>query len=217
MEFMDIPTELTTAATNAVIVVFMLAFITYFRRFGNKDRWKVNLWVWAAGLQCVAVFFGTIVHGFKLPDTTKLILWQPIYLSLGLLVAIFVVAAIYDVWEQAAARRMLPIMLVIGVTFFGVTLIWTNSFLVFVIYQAVAMLVALGGYTWLASKKRLEGAWWMAAGIVTSIVASGIQASKAVSFTLIWPFDHNGTFHLILIVGFIFLTVGLRSAILAEK
>jgi hypothetical protein len=195
----------------------MLAFIAYFRRFGNKDRWKVNLWLWAAGLQCVAVFFGVIVHGVKLADTTKFILWQPIYFSLGLLVAIFVVAAIYDVWGQSAARRMLPIMLVIGVAFFGVTLIWTNSFLVFVIYQAAAMLFALGGYIWLASKKRLEGAWWMAAGILTSIVASGIQASKAVSFTFIWPFDHNGTFHLILIVGFLFLTIGLRSAFLADE
>jgi len=57
----------------------------------------------------------------------------------------------------------------------------------------------------------------MAAGILTSIVASGIQASKAVSFTFIWPFDHNGTFHLILIVGFLFLTIGLRSAFLADE
>jgi hypothetical protein len=216
MEFIDIPSEQTTAATNVLIALFMLGFIWYFRRIGGKERWKANIWVAAAGLQCVAAILGVIVHGFKMSKELQLLLWQPLYFSLGLLVAFFAVAVIYDVWGQTTAQRMLPVMMVVGIAFFGITLIWPDSFRVFIIYEAIAMLFALGGYIWLAFQKRLKGVWWMVGGILTSIIAAGIQASKAISFTFIWSFDHNGAFHLIQILGFIFLTVGLHKAFLAR-
>jgi len=216
MEFIDIPTEQTTAATNVVITIMMIAIGIYIHRIGDKDRWKANIWIWAAGLMFVSGFLGTIIHGFKMSEELQLRLWQPLYFSLGLLVALFSVAVTYDIWGQATAKRVLPIMLIVGISFFSLTLIWPDSFLMFIIYEAVAMLYALGGYIWLASSNRIEGAWLMAAGILASIIAAGLQASKAVAFTFIWPFDHNGTFHLIQIVGFILLTAGLRKALLSS-
>jgi hypothetical protein len=85
--------------------------------------------------------------------------------------------------------------------------------LVFTIYEAVAMLFSLCGYVWLAYKDRLDGAVWMSAGILISIVAALVQASKMTSFQLIWEFDHNGTYHLIQIVGILFLLTGLRKSL----
>ena len=75
------------------------------------------------------------------------------------------------------------------------------------------MLVALVGYTWLACRGKLRGAWWMAAGILVTIVAAGVQASKGISFTLIWSFDHNGVYHLIQMVGMVLLAAGLGRAL----
>ena len=143
-------------------------------------------------------------------------LWHPLYLSLRLLVALFIVAVVYDIWGEAIARQVLPIMVVIGVGFFGITLVWPNSFLVFIIYEAVVMLFVLGGYIWVAYRGHLEGAWLMAVGIFVTIIAAGVQASKAFSFTFIWSFDHNAFYHLIQMVAIVLLGAGLRKALLSR-
>ena len=214
MEFVDIPTEQTTAVTDAISAVMAIAAAVYLQRIGQADRWKAGLWASAFGLLALAAVLGAIAHGFKMSDAFRSVLWHPLYLSLGLLVALFIVAVAYDVRGQAFARRILPIMVVIGVCFFGVTLIRPDSFLVFILYEAVAMLFALVGYVWLAYRGRLKGAWLMAAGILVTIVAAGVQASKVFSFTFIWAFDHNGVYHLIQMVGIVLLVSGLRKALL---
>ena len=117
---------------------------------------------------------------------------------------------------RLSARRILPIMVFIGVGFFGITLVWPDSFLVFIVYAAVVMLFALGGYTWVAYRRHLEGAWLMVAGILVTVIAGGVQASNVLSFTFIWSFDHNGIYHLIQMVGIVLLVTGLRKALLSR-
>ena len=131
-----------------------------------------------------------------------------------LLIALFAVGVVYDLWGRAAARRVLPLLTAVGFIFYGITRLVPGSFLVFVLYEAVAMLFALGAYIWLAVRRRMPGAWWMAAGVLITIVAAGIQASGAVQVTLIWPFDHNGIFHIVQMAGLLILDAGLRSALL---
>ena len=53
----------------------------------------------------------------------------------------------------------------------------------------------------------------MAAGILVSIIAAGIQANKSVIVTFIWRFDHNGIYHLVQVVGLMLLLMGLRWSI----
>lgn len=212
VEFIDIPTEQTTAITDAILAIMALRAALYIYQFGQQQPWKANLWAWTFGLLALAALLGAVAHGFKMVDTTRTIVWYPLFLSLGLLVALFIVAVGYDIWGLAVARRLLPIMLIVGVGFFGVTLIWPDSFLVFILYQAIAMLIALSGYLWLAAGGHLGGAWLMVAGILVTIIAGGVQASN-ISFTLIWQFDHNGAYHLIQMVGVVLLVAGLRMGL----
>ncbi len=216
MDFIDIPTEQTTAVTDLVLALLAAAGAVYLYRFSQKYRWKTTLWILLLGLLAIAAFLGSIAHGVKLSPAIEILLWYPIKLSLGLLVALFVVAVVYDIWGEALARRVLPVMVVIGVGFLGITLIWPHSFLVFIIYETVAMLFALGGYTWLAWRGRLAGAWLMVGGILTTILAAGVQAGQLFSFTLIWSFDHNGVYHLIQMVGIVLLLSGLKKALKRE-
>ncbi len=213
MQFIDIPTEQTTAVTDILLAVLALASAVYLHRIGENDRWKTNLWISVLAMLAIAAGLGSIAHGFQLPQALKAVLWHPIKLSLGLLVALFMVAMVYDVWGRAIARKILPAMIIIGIGFFGTTLIWPNSFLVFIVYETVAMLMAFGGYAWLACRGRLKGAWLMTGGILTTIVAAGVQTSKDLSFTFIWLFDHNGAYHLIQMAGIILIVAGLRRAL----
>ena len=145
MEFIDIPTEQTTAVTDAILSVLAIAFALYLRRIGQSDRKKINLWICLFVILAFAATVGTIVHGFKMSKMLHTLLWHPIYLSLGLLVALFVAAVIYDVWGEAMFRRWLPIMITVGVCFFCIILVWSAVFWVFVFLSTRYIYIVLFG------------------------------------------------------------------------
>jgi hypothetical protein len=217
MELTDIPTERTTAATDVLLALLAVAAALYVWQVGKVcDAPKARIWAWAFGLVALAAALGAIAHGFKMSPRLNKLLWQPLYMALGWAVALFAVGVIYDAWGGAAARRLLPILLAAGVAFYLLTRVLPQGFLVFVLYEAVAMVFALVAYLRLAWSGRLPGAWAMVAGILVTLTAAGLQASEAVSFRLVWPFDHNGVFHLAQMVGVVLLTAGLRVAFLAS-
>ena len=104
-------------------------------------------------------------------------------------------------------------MIALAVVFFGVTQVASGAFLVFVLYEAVAMLFAFGVYAYLTTKETGGAMSLMLVGVGLNIVAAAIQATQAVSFTLVWPFDHNGVFHLVQMVALFVLCVGLRNSL----
>ena len=175
------------------------------------------MWGGALALLSLAAALGAIAHGLKMPPRVNALLWRPLNLALGLTIALFVVGVVYDLRSKVAAQRVLAPMLAVGVGFFVLTQIVSGTFLVFVLFQAVAMLFALGAYGWLGVKRRLAGAWWMAGGVLVTLIAAAIQATGSVSFTLVWPFDHNGVYHLVQMVGLLLLTAGLRAGFRANR
>lgn len=190
----------------------------YLLSLNQSDPWKVNIWAWTFSLLVVAAALGAVVHGFKMSKTVNQRLWWPLNLSLAWLVALFVVGVVYDLWGVESSRWIVPPALTVGFVFFGLTLLNPTNFLPFIIYEVIAMLFALGGYGWLAWTGRLPGAGWMMAGVLVTIIAAGIQAlwnGKEKPVRMIWQFDQNGLYHLIQMVGVVFLVIGLRIGLLA--
>lgn len=213
MAFNPIVTELTTAATDAVLAVLALVCIRWLAARRSADPEKVTLWVLVLALLAVASALGAVAHGFDLSPNTLWLLWQPLFLSLGLVVALFVVAAVYDGFGAAAARRLLIPALVVGGAFYLLTLVFPGTFMVFVLYEAVAMLVALALYVRLAIRDGAKWAWLMVLGIGLNIVAAAIQASGTVRLDLGVPFDHNGVFHLVQMVAIVVLVLGVGASL----
>jgi hypothetical protein len=218
MEIINIPTEQTTAATDALVAIMAAAFAVLLSREGARsDRMKGRIWSAAFGLLAVAAALGAIAHGFQMSARTNELLWMPLNLVLGVTVALFVAGAVYDLRAFSLPRLLVPILLAVGVAFFFVTVLIPGSFLVFVIYEAIAMLFSLVVYIVLAARQTLRGAATMAAGVLISIVAAAVQATGVVRFTLIWEFDHNGAFHLIQMVGLVLLLIGLRTDLVSRR
>ena len=212
MIFSSSPTELTTGATDAVLAIECIIILVYLWRTPNGDRWKIGLWCWVFGLLAFVSMLGALAHGFEMSDSLNAALWKPLYLSLGLIVGLFLVGAIYDWRGRAFAKRLVPWSIGLGIIFFGITEIFSGAFIVFVLYEAIAMTVSLVIYSILAVTNRLKGAKIVAIAIFLNLVAAGIQASD-LSFTLLIPFDHNGVFHLVQMVGLAVLGLGLRTGL----
>lgn len=210
MELNPVATELTTAATDLVIAVLASGAAVHLLRAGAEEPFRARLWAAVLGCLAGAALLGTIVHGLALAEGLRNLLWLPLYLLLGVTVALFAAAAVYDRWGGATARRALPALLAVGLAFFVATPFLPGGFLGFVVFEAAAMLFALTVYTRLALHRRLEGATWIGVGIALNLLAAGVQATGSVRLTLGVPFDHNGVFHLIQIAAIGVLVVGIR-------
>lgn len=209
MNFNPSPTEFSTGATDAMIVVECAIIIAILYRIRSGDRFRAVLWCWAFGLLALASVLGAVTHGLDMPDSLRDILWKPLYLSLGLVVGLFVVGAVHDWHGRAAAVRLVPWSIGVAIAFFGLTEMLDGAFIVFVLYEAAGMAAALLVYLFLASTHRLSGAAVVAIAILLNLLASWVQASS-LSLTLFVPLDHNGLFHLVQMVGLAVLGIGLR-------
>src|SRR4051812_33186985 len=141
MELVGEGVERTTAATDAVLAAAALAGIAVLRRL--PPSFGRSVWTAALGALTVGSVLGAIAHGIRLPSASRELLWQPLYLSLGITMALFVVGAIRDWRGDRAGRRVLRPMLGIAIAFYLVTRLAGGSFLVFVVYEAAALLFSL--------------------------------------------------------------------------
>ncbi len=209
MPLVQSPTELTTSATDALLAIECVLIIAWLLGTGTPDHWRKRLWCWFFGFFAIASFLGAAAHGLEMPEPIREALWKPLYLSLGIAVALFAVGAIADGRGQGVAKRLVPWSIGAGAAFLGLTELLAGAFIVFVVYQAAALAGALAVYTFLAATGRLKGAAVIALGILLSLAAAVAQASD-VSFHILFPFDHNGAFHLLQMVSTATLAVGLR-------
>ncbi len=203
----EITAESTTAATDALLAAASAVGIVYLRRAAPASSLR-TAWLAALAGWGVSALLGAITHGSELDPGLKRFLWQPLYLALGVAQAMLVVAAVGAWRGPAAARRLLPVMLVAAAVFYAATLRTGGDFLVFVIYSTATTVFALAVHIALALRGR-PGAARVSAGLAASLGAGVIQAS-ALSVRLIWTFDHNGLFHLAQLLGLILLIAGLR-------
>jgi hypothetical protein len=217
MGFITIPTEQTTAFTDVILAVLALLTAVYIsKKTTHRSSFRTRIWVGAFLFLALSAGVGAIAHGFEMHDGLNKSVWHVINFGLGMTVALFLVATSVDLTTIKIAKRFLPGMLGIAFIFFLVTVFIPGSFLVFIIYESIAMLIALGTYTGLSMRRRLNGASMIAIAILLTMIAAGVQASEAVHFTIIWEFDHNGLFHLIQMTALPLFAVGISKGMLKD-
>jgi hypothetical protein len=171
--------------------------------------WLVALTGWG-----VSAMLGMVTHGFDLDAQVSTLLWQPLYIGLGVAQAIVVVASV-DAWRGTnAAQRLLPFMLAMTVVFYWATWHWAGDFLVFVVFSAGTTIVALLIHARLALHG-LDGAAWVAGGLAANLASGALQATDFTA-RLVWDFDHNGLFHLAQMIALALLLAGLGRMLAAH-
>jgi hypothetical protein len=205
-------TELTTAATDALLGGVCLSLGRGLLATRTADAWKRRVWAAVLALLGVASVLGAAAHGFDLAENLRAAMWYPLYLSLGVAVAFFVVAALCDWRGESAARPLLPWAAAVGCSFFALTQILGGSFAIFIGYEALALTAALAVYAGLAVAGKLAGAALIAIGIALSMVAAAVQAS-GLSVRVLVPFDHNGIFHLVQLAAVVVMAEGVRRGL----
>ena len=216
MKYIKDPAEQTTAITDIMIALIAFGGILFLSLVPatSSEPWKITIWSAAIGLIGLAAALGAVAHGLEISQAVHDRIWRLLNLSLALAVSLFVAGVVYDLWGLTFCLKALPAMLIAGLGFFAATLLYPGIFFVFIVYEGLALIFAFGAYIYLAVRGELTGAGFIAAGILISILAAGIQAKKSISITIIRQFDHNGIYHIVQMVGLLVLVYGLRRSLL---
>jgi hypothetical protein len=209
LKLVDSPTERTTAATDVILGAAAAGAALYLRLLAHGSQWRISLWCAFFGLIALAAALGAAYHGLALSETKRRVLWQVLTGALGMAISMFLAGVCYDACGVEAAGRALPIILAAGLLVFGVSRMFPGLFMVFIVYQGLALAVALLAYGWMAASGAMPGAGWMAGGALVSMIAAGMQAARKLRLSFVWEFDHNGLFHLAQVLGLILICAGL--------
>ena len=208
MNITDPPTERASALTDVLVAVLAIICAIRLVRIGASDRQRSGIWSAVFWLLAFSALLGAVSHGIEMPPAVNELLWQPLFLGLGLTVALFAVGMLHDLWGARASRRALPVFLALGVGFYLVRLILAGSFLFFIVFEGVVMVLSFVACSILALRGRLPGAGLMLVGIVLTILAAMAQAVDTVAVPVIW-LDHNGVFHVIQLAAILYLVAGI--------
>jgi hypothetical protein len=203
------PTERTTAATDIVLSLTAGAGAVLLPSLQSPVTWKTLVWSWAFALIALAAALGAAYHGLVLSEGRRTRLWRILTVGLSLAISLVAVGVVHDVFGLAAARSSLPVLLAAGLLVFAVSRMFKGLFMVFIVYQALALVLALSAYAWMAAQGTPAGAGWMAAGAAVSLIAAGVQADRRLHVRWIWEFDRNGVYHLVQALGVVLFGVGL--------
>lgn len=209
MQISRVPTEQTTAATDALLALVGLVGAGQLQGWRKMDRWKADVWTAMFVSMTLAAVLGVVLHGFQFEAAERASLWKVVDALLGFTVAFFAVGAAWELCLGGTTRRILVFTIAIAALLFTWVLVASGNFALFILYESGAMLFALGVYSIRLVRGHSPGTGWMFAGVMLTIIAAGFQSLHSVVLMLIWPFNHNGLFHLIQVLALCCLLRGL--------
>lgn len=203
----------TTTVTDALLAVVIVAGIVYLRRTTPASPLR-TLWIVTLAVSGVGAVIGGSLHVIPMSERVSVAAWGSLYLFLGIAISCLVAAAVGAWRGYAAARRLLPFILGFTLVFSAATQFTADHATISAVYEAAALLFALGVFGALAIKGR-PGMALVTLGLLATIVGAALAGFDSLNVRLIWDFDRNGLSHVGHTIGLAVLIQGLRTALTA--
>jgi hypothetical protein len=203
------PTEITTALTDLLCALAAGACAV---RLGRPGKGRALLWRSAFLASAAASLLGAAAHGLALAPGASRWTWHLIYACLAATVALAAGAAAREALGRRAARWSSLLLVAGAAAFWALTAFYSDSFGLFVAYEAAGLGFALALLISMALRGR-SGAAAASLGLGLFLLAGAVQASGPFVVTLGIPLDHNGVFHLVQLPAFALLGEGARRLV----
>jgi len=195
-----------------VITDFMITILAIYLARQLTTQYEVTLqnnqwhWIRAFWMLGLGAFLGAVSHGWGpyMPELAQSWIWKVTTISIGF-VSFFIIMSTLHVlfpFKTVQLVRAIPVI------FLGIYLIQITrnpEFINVIKFYAPAMIFTLIAMAVLYFTKGASGSNFIIAGILISFLAAGIQVS---GFSLHKHFNHNDIYHVIQMIGMIFLYRG---------
>ena len=162
-------------------------------------------WFWGGAMFALAssALIGGIDHGFVEPaGLSRYFIQRPNWMVVGVATFCMLLATARQFFPPRWQRTAL-VLGVIDLIVYAVAVLLVGDFRIVILNYVPVMLLLL-----LMSVRGLKngtGSWQMVVGVVMLLVASAVQALGVNAFS---PFDHDGLYHAISMVGVVFMYLG---------
>ncbi|WP_196889223.1 DUF6962 family protein [Aureivirga sp. CE67] len=208
----------SAAFTDLIIALLSFIFFLAIRRAGWKiDRRKTGIWGLIFVCISISSLLGAVTHGLEISELTYKILWNIIFLCSGFLISFVGVGALYDFYKKRLSDAIYWLAAGMSILFFLFNLYGPDTFLFFIGYEVIILLLALFYYNRIYQKTKMKWTSKMIIGILLSFLAAIAQTIEDLKITLIWDFDNNGVFHIIEVFALSFMASGVLSELRFQK
>lgn len=207
MDFIQIPTEQTTAATDVVFAVIAILIVFLLKSDTNKKR---NL-MWKGYFFCYFIggVLGAIGHGIKIDAGVLDVIWNVMYLFLGLGIGFFTIAVLNDLFNKKISKFLAGLCLLPSVLFYLVTVFISGSFTVFVVYTLAITIFGLVVYAIIFARTKDKAILILFSGISFTVLTGVAHAFVTGEIHFIWVFDKNSVMHIIQTAGLALTYLGI--------
>jgi hypothetical protein len=186
--------------TGLIDLIFgILLLILVWKLFQKAEKpvtQKLSLWLGALITLAFSSFLGFVVHFFFFVPRVYSIVWQPLYLSLGVSISFFVLAIIAEMKKELLDPMQIVLVLAAPIVFFTLTLIFPGSFLIFVIYESLALLFCLISLLIFGIRQKSQHYFQLFFAFLIFILSIAFQAMYDVKVLFVVSIDPNGLIHL---------------------
>ena len=204
------PPELTTGATNLVIVVICIVCAARIFRIRQVGDLRLLFWILLFTIMIPTGIYGFLVHAFVLSPETKRIAWIFLSVLLGLSTASLAVALLFEIFGR---ERLRAVLLSNGaaVILFAVTVCFLskkvpNIHLVFITYTGIVFGIVLW-FLIRRGKDRPHFLWYILA-ILTAVIGGLFEVCGDFTVSILWKFDQGSACHLAIAAALCLFAVG---------
>lgn len=180
--------ELTTAITNALI--FIVSVYCSIKNKGNK------LWRLFFILMCIDSFLGVIVHGIVMSNKVNDILWVILALFFT-----FTVNTLLCIYLKLSYKHITILSILLSIMLFTQMILDINFLLTFDFYALLILIIC----TYYIIKDWNKGSILIIIGFILQVIGGVIMISKIKAPVI----DHNGIYHLFMVMTLICLYKGI--------
>lgn len=209
--------ELTTGAEFSSAIVDLLTtlvaiplIILLAKTQGDAIRRKK--WLHFLILMSVGNFIGFILHAFVHSELTVDLMWIVIYPIMACIEESLLLIALYDLTNgQKPTRKQKTILrsasIVVSIIAIIIGFFTVNEIRTIVIYAVLLDLPALLIFGYMAFKHKHKASQTLFTVFIPQLFGLYFQLTKSGSFHLIWDFNHDGIYHLCLLLSVVIIAI----------
>lgn len=204
------PPELTTGATNLLIVAVCIVCAVRISRIRQEKSLRGSCWLMLFAIMIPTGIYGFVVHAFVMSPETKRIAWIFLSVLLGLTTMSCTISLLFEIFGRPHMKAILVLngaaVILFTVVVCFLSKIVPSIHLVFITYTGIVFAVVLAFL--FIKRKDKPHFWWYIFAILTIVIGGLFEVCGAFTVSVIWKFDQGSVCHLAIAAAMCLFAVG---------
>ena len=206
------PPEMTTAATNLLIVCICAVCAVQIYRLKQTDTLQKAIWLVFFLIMLPTGLFGFFVHAVVIDPGTKQLAWVFLSIMLGLTTTSLSIVLFYEILGVRYLKKILCFSIAADIVF-AIAVVFLSGKIpgihhVFIAYTGIVLSVIL--VLLIVKRKVRPHFMWYILAILTAVIGGLFELCGDFTVSLIWSFDQGSVCHLAIAAAMCFFAAGCR-------